>query len=174
MKKKEKVPYDDALADDLIARHGLAPTVKKVWKSRGHIPGDYLDDNRDTSNRLGDRNPDYQKYIAILSRKEISATKFRCLAQKGADIQRSKDRMSEAEALRFRDEITEIRNTLRTAKDVPTNRNILKALQDVRLKPTHIIEKNLYAKLLRDGFLTEIEKREIQAAIMALYNLLRI
>lgn len=57
MKKKEKLPYTDELADAIIAEHNLRPDVKKVWKTRGHIPGDYLDENRDESEKLNDRDP---------------------------------------------------------------------------------------------------------------------
>lgn len=54
------------------------------------------------------------------------------------------------------------------------NKNLLAALQDIRLHPTNIISKNLYSKLLRDGVLTESEKNECRVAILALYNHLRI
>lgn len=174
MKKKEKIPYTDELADAIIGEFNLAPTVKKVWKTRGHIPGDYLAENRDTSASLSDHDPEYQRFREILARPEIAATKFRTLGQKGSDVQRGKDRMSESERLGFRTEITEVRNKLRLAKDVPTVRNILSAVQDVRLHPTKIMDKNLYAKLLRAGEPTQWEKNDIQIAILALYNAIRI
>lgn len=82
--------------------------------------------------------------------------------------------MTEAERLGFKTEITEIRNRLRTAKDVPTVRNIVAALQDIRLHPTKIIERNLYSKLQRGTEPAAWEKPEIQVAILALYNALRI
>lgn len=174
MKKKEKIPYTDELADALIVAHNLRPEVKKVWKNRGHIPGDYLVENRDDSARLTDNDAEYQRFREILARPEIAATKFRTLGQKGSDVQRGKDRMSEAERIGFKTEITEIRNRLRQAKDLPTNKNILAALSDVRLHPTNIIHKNLYSKLLRDGVLTDYERKDVQVAILALYNHLRI
>lgn len=59
MKKKQKVPYTDELADTVIAAHGLRPEAKKVWKNRGHIPGDYLDENRDATAKLSDNDPEY-------------------------------------------------------------------------------------------------------------------
>jgi len=174
MKKKEKIPYDDAQADDLIARHGLAPTVKKVWKSRGHIPGDYLDPNRDDSEKLSDRDPEYQRFIEILSRREVAATKFRTLGRKGADVQRGKDRMTEAERLAFKAEVVEIRNKLRQAKDAPTQRNLKAALTDVRLHPTNIIASNVYSKITGGYDLQPWELQEVRVAILALYNLLRV
>lgn len=174
MKKQEKVPYTDELADAIIAEFGLSPATKKVWKTRGHIPGDYLRDDRDDSNRLDDRNPEYRKVIEILGRPEISSTKFRTLGQKGADVQREKDRMTEAELIGMKTEITEMRNALRLAKDVPTNKNLLKALTDVRLKSTKIVGKSLYDRLTRDMVLTEYEKNDARVAILALYNAIRI
>lgn len=174
MKKKDKIEYTDELADAIIAEHNLDPNTKRVWKTRGHIPGDYLDENRDASKKLSDNDPEYRRFIEILSRPEIAASKFRTLGQKGADVQREKDRMTEAERLGFKTEVTEIRNKLRTAKDVPTNRNLLAALKDVRLHPTNIIHRNIYSKLLRDAELTKFEKQDAQVAILALYNLLRV
>lgn len=174
MKKKGKVEYTEELADAIITQFGLKHTVKRVWKSRGHIPGDYFDENRDDTEKLSDRDPEYQAFIRILSRQEIAATKFRCLGKKGADIQRGKDRMTEAERLAFKAEIVEIRNALRLAKDVPTNRNLMRALSDVRLHPTKIIQTNLYSKIQRDGALLEYEKKDAVFCILALYNVLRI
>lgn len=174
MKKREKIPYTEELADAIIAANNLRPEVKKVWRSRGHIPGDYFDPERDDTGKIGDHDPEYQRFREILSRPEVAATKFRTLGQKGSDVQRGKDRMSEAERLGFKTEITELRNRLRQAKDVPTNKNILAALSDVRLHPTNIIHKNLYAKLLRDGHLLDYEKNEVRVAILALYNHLRV
>lgn len=174
MKKKDKVPYTDELADAIIAEYNLRPEVKKVWKNRGHIPGDYLDENRDDTEKLRDTDPEYRRFIEILSRPEIAASKFRTLGQKGVDVQREKDRMTEAERLGFKTEITEIRNKLRLAKDVPTPRNIVDAVNDIRLHPTKIIDRRLYSKALRGGELTQFEKRDVQTAILALYNLIRI
>lgn len=174
MKKREKIEYTDELADAIISANNLRPSVKKVWKSRGHIPGDYLDENRDDSQKLRDTDPEYRRFIEILSRPEIAASKFRTLGQKGVDVQREKDRMSEAERLGFKTEIVEIRNKLRQAKDVPTPRNILAALTDLRLHPTKIIDRLLYSKLQKGGELTQFEKRDVQTAILALYNLIRI
>lgn len=174
MKKKDKIPYDDGLADAIIAEHSLRQAVKKVWKNRGHIPGDYLDENRDDSAKLTDRDPEYQRFRDILSRPEIAASKFRTLGQKGVDIQRGKDRMTEAERLGFKTEITELRNKIRQAKDLPTNRNLVACLADVRLHPTKVIPAALYSKIQRDTPLAEWEKREAQVALLALYNHLRI
>lgn len=174
MKKREKIPFDDALADAIIAAHGLRPAVKKVWKNRGHIPGDYLDENRDDSARLTDRDPVYQRVREILARPEIAATKFRTLGKKGADITRAKDRLSEAELIGLKTEITEIRNKLRQAKDLPTTRNLRAALTDVRLHPTKIVSNALYERIKRDSRVEEYEKRDAQVALLALYNHLKI
>ena len=174
MKKREKIPYTDELADAIIAEHNLAASVKRVWKNRGHIPGDYLDENRDDSAKLSDNDPEYRRFIDILSRTEIAATKFRTLGQKGADVQREKDRMSEAERLGFKTEITELRNKLRMAKDVPTTKNMYVALSDLRLKPTKMISAALYSKLQRGSELKDYEKNDVRVAILALYNHLRL
>ncbi len=174
MKKRSKIPYDDALADAIIAQHGLNPSVKKVWKSRGHIPGDYLDENRDDSAKLTDRAPELQRFREILNRPEIAVSKFRTLGAKGTDIARGKDRMTEAERIAFKAEVVEIRNRLRLAKDVPTIRNLQAALTDVRLHPTKFIANPLYSKIQRGTELADWEKREAQFALLALYNLLRI
>lgn len=174
MKKRDKIPYTDELADAIIAEHRLATSVKRVWKNRGHIPGDYLDENRDASAKLSDNDPEYSRFIDILSRPEIAATKFRTLGQKGSDVQRGKDRMTEAERIGFKTEIVELRNKLRKAKDVPTAGNLKAALSDIRLHPTNIIHRNVYSKLLRDAELTKFEKQEAQVAILALYNHLRV
>lgn len=174
MKKKEKVPYSDELADALIAEHNLASSVKRVWKTRGHIPGHYLDETADNTAKLTDHDPEYRRFIDILSRPEIASTKFRTLGQKGADVQREKDRMTEAERIGFKTEITELRNRLRLAKDVPTNKNLQAALTDVRLHPTKMIPAPLYSKIMRDGELKDYEKNEVRVAILALYNHLRI
>lgn len=174
MKKKDKIEYTDELADSIIAEFALKQSVKKVWKTRGHIPGDYLREDRDTSDRLEDRDPDYRKVVAILGRDEIASTKFRTLGQKGADVQRGKDRMTEAELIGMKTEITEIRNALRLAKDVPTNKNLRKALTEVRLHPTKVIPNALYSKIMRDGVLQDFEKQDARVAILALYNLIRI
>lgn len=174
MKKKEKVPYSDELADAIIAEFNLDPTTKRVWKTRGHIPGDYLREDRDDTARLRDNDQEYRRLIEILGRPEICSTKFRTLGLKGTDVQRGKDRLTEAERLGMKTEVTEIRNKLRLAKDVPTNRNILAALKDVRLHPTNTIDRNIYSKLLRDAELSKVEKQDVQLSILALYNLLRI
>lgn len=174
MKKRDKIPYDDALADAIVEEHDLNPSVKRVWKTRGHIPGDYLDENRDDSAKLSDRDPEYQRFREILSRPEIAASKFRTLGQKGADVQRGKDRMSEAERIGFKTEVTELRNKLRLAKDALTNSALKAALSDIRLHPTKIIAAGLWDKVSRSAFLREDEKREIQFALLALYNFMRI
>lgn len=174
MKKQSKVPYTDELADAIIAEHGLRKEVKKVWRTRGHIPGDYLDENRDASPALTDNDPEYQRFREILGRQEIAATKFRSLGQKGSDVQRGKDRMTEAERIGFKTEITELRNKLRMAKDLPTPKNIYAALSDVRLHPTKIISAALYSKLQRGTELKDYEKNEVRVAILALYNHIRL
>lgn len=174
MKKKDKIPYTDALADAIIAEHALRPEVKKVWKNRGHIPGDYLDEARDDSAKLTDRDPEYQRFRDILCRPEIAASKFRTLGHKGVDITRDKDRMTEAERIGFKTEVTELRNRIRQAKDVPTNSNLRKALTDVRLHPTKVVSVALYAKIMRDTPLADYEKKEVQFALLSLYNHLRI
>lgn len=174
MKKREKIPFDEATADAIIQAHNLRPEVKKVWRTRGHIPGDYLDETRDDSAKLTDRDPEYQRFRDILARPEIAASKFRTLGQKGVDVQRGKDRMSEAERLGFKTEITELRNRLRQAKDVPTNSNLKKALTDVRLHPTKVIAAPVYSKIMRDTPLADFEKKEVQFALLALYNHLRV
>lgn len=174
MKKRDKIPFDDALADAIIAEHGLSPSVKKVWKNRGHIPGDYLDENRDDTAKLTDRDPEYQRFREILARPEIANTKFRTLGKKGQDVKVGKDRMTEAERLGFKTEITELRNKIRLAKDLPTSRNLTACLTDVRLHPTKIVEPKLYDRLQRGMELYDYEKREAQVALLALYNHLRI
>lgn len=174
MKKREKIPYTDELADAIIAEHNLAISVKRVWKNRGHIPGDYLDEQRDTSEKLTDHDPEYQRFREILARPEIAATKFRTLGQKGADVQRGKDRMTKSERLGFKTEITEIRNKLRQAKDLPTAGNLKKAFSDIRLHPTNMIPAALYSKIQRETHLLDFEKNEARVAILALYNHLRI
>ena len=88
MKKREKVPYTDELADAIIAANNLRPLVKKVWKSRGHIPGDYLDENRDDSQKLRDTDPEYRRFIEILSRPEIAASKFRTYSARKTECPR--------------------------------------------------------------------------------------
>lgn len=174
MKKREKIAYDDALADAIIAANGLRPEAKKVWKSRGHIPGDYLDENRDESAKINDRDPEYQRIREILGRPEIASSKFRSLAQKGVDVQRGKDRMTEAERLGFKTELIELRNKIRLAKDAPTQRNLLAALTDIRLHPTKIVPPALYDRIRRNSDLYEYEKKEAQFCLLALYNILRI
>lgn len=174
MKKKEKIPFSEELAAEIIVRFNLKPEVKKVWRTRGHIPGDYFSTDRDDSSKLSDRDPEYQAFIRILGRPEIASTKFRSLGQKGADVQRGKDRMTEAERIAFKGEVVEIRNALRLAKDTPTLRNLKAALSDVRLHPTKIIDRNIYLKIQRGGELLEYEKRDVVLSILAFYNLIRI
>jgi len=174
MKKKEKIPYDDALAYVIIATHNLRPEVKKVWRTRGHIPGDYLDENRDDSAKITDRDPEYQRMREILGRPELASSKFRSLGQKGVDVQRGKDRMTEAERLGFKTELTELRNKIRLAKDAPTQRNLMAALTDVRLHPTKIVPPALYDRIRRNTDLYDYEKKEAQFCLLALYNILRI
>jgi len=174
MQKKEKIPYTDELAAAIIAEFGLSAGLKKVWKNRGHIPGDYLREDRDDTEGLDDRDPEYQRFREILGRPEIASTKFRTLGQKGADVQRGKDRMTEAERIAFKTEVTEIRNKLRLAKDMPTNKNLSAALKDVRLHPTKVIPNTLYSKIMRDGVLLDFEKQEARVAILALYNHIRV
>lgn len=174
MKKKEKIEYTDELADAIIAEFNLSQATKKVWKTRGHIPGDYLRDDRDTTERLTDNDPEYRKVIEILSRPEIASTKFRTLGQKGADVQREKDRMTEAEMIGMKTEITELRNAIRLAKDVPTNKNLRAALTDVRIKPTKIISNPLYGRIMRNMDLHDYEKQEARLALLAFYNIIRI
>lgn len=174
MKKQSKIPYTDDQADAIIAAHNLAPSVKRVWKNRGHIPGHYLDESADNTAKLTDNDPEYQRFREILARPEVANSKFRTLGRKGADVQRGKDRMTEAERIGFKTEITEVRNKLRQAKDVPTERNLLAALKDVRLHPTNIIAANVYSKLLGGFPLKDYEKNEVRVAILALYNQLRV
>lgn len=174
MKKKEKIPYSDEQADAIIAAHCLRPELKRLWKNRGHIPGDYLSEDRDDSEKLTDHDPEYQRFREILGRPEIAVSKFRTLGGKGSDIRRGKDRMTEAERVGFKTEITELRNKLRLAKDVPTTKNIYAALSDVRLHPTNIIDAKLYNKVLRNADLKDFEKNEVRVAILALYNHIRL
>lgn len=175
MKKKFTIEYSDQLADELIQRHQLRPEVKKVWKTRGSIPGAYLDE-MDTSEKLGDRDPVYQKIRDILNNEAVSSTKFRTLLQKGADITREKDRMTEAELLGMKTEVTELRNALAAAIKLPTQTNLRAVLGDVRLKPTKIIGSDLYRKIMDTGRapITESEKNIIKTAFSRLYNILKI
>lgn len=174
MKKKDKLPYSEELADAIIAEHRLRPEVKKGWKFRGSIPGHYLDESRDETRRLSDSDPEYQKFKSILARPEIANTKFRCLGKKGQDVKVGKDRMTEAERIGLKTEITELRNKIRMAKDAPTPRNLLQALTDARLHPTKIVGPALYDRIRRQMELHQWEKSDAQVALLALYNILKI
>jgi len=67
------VPYTDQLADEIIARDGLAPSLKKVWKSRGAIPGGRVAEGGvDASGALSDTDPEYQKKCKL----KITTTLF--------------------------------------------------------------------------------------------------
>lgn len=41
IEKAKHMIYTDEKADEIIQQHGLSPTTKKVWKSRGKIPAMY-------------------------------------------------------------------------------------------------------------------------------------
>lgn len=147
--KSKKREYDEALADSIIEKFRLDPVTKRVWKSRNSIPGAYFEDEIDTSEKLGDRDPVYRKIKDILGHDAISSTKFRTLLQKGADITRDKDRMTEAELIGMKTEITEIRNDLAKAIKLPTQTNLRASL-------------------------TESEKDTVRAKFTQLYNQLKI
>ena len=174
--KSKKREYDESLADSVIAKFGLDPVTKRVWKSRNSIPGAYFDEDIDTSEKLGDRDPVYQKIRDILGHDAISSTKFRTLLQKGADITRDKDRMTEAELIGMKTEITEIRNDLAKAIKLPTQTNLRAVLRDVRLKPTKIIGNDIYRKIMDTGRapITDAEKDTVKSKFNKLYNQLKL
>ena len=175
MKKQTKVPYTDADADAAILAHNLAPSVKKVWKTRGHIPGAYFDPvGLDNTPRLSDHDPEYRKFLEILNMPEVAASKFRSLGQKGSDVAREKDRMSEADRIGFKTEITEVRNKFARAIKTPTEGAIKAALADIRIKPTITIGVKLYTRVMSAKPLTDAEKEDIRIQLARVYNQLRV
>lgn len=170
-------PFDADLAAQIAEKFGVDEVTVRVWKSRGKIPGKYFDANFDTSEKLSDNDQDYQKIKAILNMPEIAKTKFRSLEGKGADVARGKDRMTKEEKTTFVTEITEIRNTFRTAIDAMTITALKAALTDIRVHPTKIISTKLY-NLVTDErgrrMLYDSEKQEIKLYLSAFYNKIRI
>lgn len=175
MRKKIKVEYSDEVADICIKRHGLRAEVKKVWKSRGHIPGAYLDEDFKEADKVSDRDPVVQKILEILNFEEIAVTKFRALGLKGTDISRGKSTLSEEEKIALLAEVSEIRSKISKAMSVPTDSNLLLALTDARIHASKIIDKKKYLRLSqKKSLITQFEKNEIKAGLNRLYSKLKI
>lgn len=174
MKKKRKIPYDEAIADGIIAAGKAKPAAKRVWKARGHIPGAYLDD-LDQSPTLPAADPVAARIIALLSRPEIGKTQFKSLGQKGSDLVRGGSSLTEAEANAFVAECAEVRQVVAQALRVPTLANYRAVLADPRLVATRVMPADLTKKITghdrRD--LTKDEIATVTQHLMALRILLK-
>jgi len=167
--------FDEETAKTIIAKFNLDKKTLKVWRTRKKIPDRYFDPEYDHSEGLKDHDTEYQKFIEILGFKEIASTKFRSLGQKGADIQRKKDRMTEQERIGFKTEVTELRNKLRAFMDAPGERTIKPILTEGRFHPTILFSKQIQNKVNQGRtLLTTAEKQELKVQAMSLYNRLKI
>lgn len=167
--------FDEETAKEIIEKFNLDLKTIKVWRTRGKIPDRYFDPEYDHSEGLKDHDTEYQKFIEILGYKEIASTKFRCLKQKGADVQRKKDRMTKNERIGFKTEVTELRNKLRAFIDAPSERTIKPLLTDGRLHPTLLFSNAVQSQVLKGHqLLTDKQKLELKVLAMSLYNRLKV
>jgi hypothetical protein len=175
--KKQKIEYTDELADEIIHKFNLKPEVKKVWKTRGHIPGAYVTGDIDTTGKVKPRDPVVQKIVAILGMEEINTSRFRTLMQKGSDVVRGKSTMTQDEVIGMKTEINELRKLASEGVKSVGNAPLKTFFSDARIKPTNIISNEIYLKIVNHSTrseLTQKEKEQIKLELSNFYNKLRL
>lgn len=177
MKKQTKVPFTEELAREVMQRHPdkVTLSVVKVWRTRGHIPGAYFDEQGfDESGSVHEKDPVAVRLLEILGMPEIASTKFRG-GQHIADAALGKASLTKADIVLLKVEIAEIKNKVRKAIDTRQLRNIKAALEDIRLHPTKVVPAQTYARIAdAKDLISDQVKNEAILYLSRLNSLLRI